>query len=126
MSDDRRPKLWHDAWKAAGLAMSFLDGVGLDDYLANVLVRSATERQIMIVVEALNRAFEIDPDLVHTIPDLHDLRGMRNHVVHRYDKTDHEIVYDAVTVNFPILRERLATLMRPAGWREDNTLEPDA
>jgi len=125
MSDDRRPKLWHDAWKAAGLAISFLDGICFEEYLANVLIRSAAERQILIAVEALNRAFELDPGLVEAIPDLHDLRGMRNHIVHRYDKTDHEIVYDAVADDFPMLRERLADLMRSVGWRDDNTLPPD-
>ena len=104
MSDDRRPKLWHDAFNAAGLAMSFLDGVSFDRYLADVYGRSAVERQILIAVEALNRAFELDPMLVDAIPDLHEFRGMRNHIVHRYDKTDHEIVYDAVVSDFPVLR----------------------
>ncbi len=125
MSDDRRPKLWHDAWKAAGLAMSFLDGVSFEEYLASTLVRSAAERQIMIVVEALNRAFALDAGLVQAIPDLHQLRGMRNHIVHQYDKTDHEMVYDAVSDEFPILRDRLAGLMRSVGWQDDNTLTPE-
>lgn len=82
MSDDRRPKLWHDAWKAAGLATSFLDGIAFDEYLTNVLVRSATERQVLIVVEALNRAFAFDPELVQSIPNLQELGDMRNHIVH--------------------------------------------
>lgn len=61
MSDDRRPTLWHDAWKAAGLAMSFLDGVSFETCLTDVWARSAVERQVLIAVEALNRAVELDP-----------------------------------------------------------------
>lgn len=37
---------------------------------------------------------------------------MWNHIVHRYDETDHEIVYDHVVSEFPILRRRPAFYSR--------------
>ena len=49
---ERRPKLLFDAVAAIAAAQSFVDGLGLAAYEGNLMLRSATERQLEILGEA--------------------------------------------------------------------------
>lgn len=57
---NRLPKLLHDALTAARRAGEFLGDLDLDAYRANVLVRSAVERQLGVIGEAGRRALELE------------------------------------------------------------------
>jgi uncharacterized protein with HEPN domain len=52
MQRDPRAYLW-DIQQAANLIVQFTTGRAFDDYLADVMFRSAVERQFMIIGEAL-------------------------------------------------------------------------
>lgn len=54
MSPEAGKFLW-DAINAARLALSFVQGRSFDDYQADAMLRSAVERQLLIVGEALGR-----------------------------------------------------------------------
>ena len=69
MSPDAAKYLW-DAQQAAAKALRFVQGKGFDDYLADELLRSAVERQLEIVGEALSQLRKADPATASTIPDL--------------------------------------------------------
>lgn len=69
MSPDAAKYLW-DAEQAAARIVRFVAGRSFDDYLEDELLRSAVERQLEIVGEALNQLRKSAPDTAARIPDL--------------------------------------------------------
>jgi uncharacterized protein with HEPN domain len=96
-----------DAEAAAGLALEFIAGLGLAEYRASTLVRSAVERQIEIVGEAFRRAMTEDAGLRERLPDAAFAVAIRNRIAHGYDSIDDAIVHETVTLRFAGLREAL-------------------
>lgn len=101
----------HDCIEACRAIQSFTKGVSLDDYSRNLMLRSAVERQFEILGEALNRASELNPDIVTSLPDLPRIVGMRNRIIHGYDSVDDEIVWDAIHHHVPALMSALPDII---------------
>ena len=114
--NDRTSKLLLDAYHACGDATSFVDDVTLEQYNTSLLVRSGVERQILLIAEAITMANKLDPGLEAGLPEYRRLRGMRNRIVHNYDRTNNEVVWTTAQRHLPKLRGRLAALLTEAGW----------
>lgn len=93
----------------------FTGGASFEAYLASLYMRSAVERQFEIVGEALNRAAQADEALQDKIPELRQVVGLRNRLIHGYDSVDDEIVWDAIQTKLPVLNERVSALLVEAG-----------
>ena len=104
---ERLPKHFDDALHAAKLALRFLRGRSLEQYLADHLIRSAVERQVEIVGEACRRALDDSPDLLERLADAAFAVAMRNRIAHGYDTVDDKVVFDTVTSSFPPLQAAL-------------------
>jgi uncharacterized protein with HEPN domain len=111
---ERLPKHLDDALYAAGLALRFLSGRTVDDYLADELLRSAVERQVEIV-GSCRRAMADTPALRERVPDAVKAVAMRNRVVHGYDTVDHALVFRTVNTSFPPLVEELRRELERVG-----------
>ena len=111
---ERLPKHLDDALYAAGLALKFVAGQTLETYRADVLLRSAVERQVEIVGEACRRALADTPALRERLPDAGLAIAMRNRIAHGYDTLDDAIVFNTVAVNFPPLVAELEAALRAA------------
>lgn len=61
---------------------AFTAGRERDDYRRDVMLRSAVERQLEIVGEALSQLRKADPDTAARIPDLPKVVGLRNMPIH--------------------------------------------
>lgn len=92
MSPEAGKFLW-DAINAARLALSFVQGRSFDDYQADAMLRSAVERQLLIVGEALGRLRQIDPATAARIPDLPRAVGLRNILAHAYSVVDDGVIW---------------------------------
>ena len=79
-----------DIIEAAGLVIQFTKGLDLEAYRADRMVRSATERQLEIVGEALTQLRRVAPDISARIPDHRRIIGFRNVLIHGYDVVDDE------------------------------------
>jgi uncharacterized protein with HEPN domain len=90
---ERLPKHLDDALYAARLALRFVDGKTLEEYLSDELLRSAVERQVEIVGEACRRALDDTPELRGRLPDGAKAIAMRNRLAHGYDTIDHSLVF---------------------------------
>ena len=110
---NRLPKHLHDALTAARRAEEFLGGLDADGYRTNVLVRSAVERQLEILGEACRRALDETPELRDRLPELGLAVGLRNQLIHGYDRLVDAVIVDTVRRDLPRLRGLLETeLMR--------------
>jgi len=113
MHPDAQKLLW-DAHRAAGRVAAFTSGKSFEQYQADVLLRSAVERQLEIVGEALNQLHRVDPDTGRAIPDLRRIVGFRNVLVHAYASVDDRIVWDIVQTRLgPLLAALDALLAQP-------------
>ncbi|MBM9462399.1 DUF86 domain-containing protein [Aeromicrobium sp. YIM 150415] len=103
-----------DAVESATAVRTFVAGRTESEFLSDLLLRSAVERQLEILGEALNRLRQIDPETATRIPDLRRIIGMRNVIAHEYGTVDYEIVWSAVTTRVPELIGFLQSLLEEA------------
>ena len=112
---ERRPKLLFDAIASIDAAQAFLAGVALDQYEANLMLRSATERQLEILGEACARLVREDATLFERLPAAHLAVGLRNRIIHGYDAVDDETVYRTVIDDLPAFKAALQAWLAEFG-----------
>lgn len=94
--------LW-DVHSAATRIVEFIDGIDGTSYAANDLRRSAVERQLEIVGEALKKLRNADPETTQQIPDVARIIGLRNILAHGYTVVDDAVVWSAASQRVPEL-----------------------
>ncbi len=100
-----------DARDACRAIETFLAGQTFDDYQADLLRRSAVERQFEIVGEALNQAQTVDAGLEQRLPEVRRIVGLRNRIIHGYDSVDDELVWQIAQTHLPSLARQLDVLL---------------
>ena len=88
------------AIEAISLFLEQIDGV--ESYMADDLVQSAVERKFEIIGEAVNHLLEEHPQII--VPNSRQIIGMRNRIIHGYDKLDIAVIYKAATDSLPKLK----------------------
>ena len=101
----------HDVLDGGNAILEFTRGATLEQYSDNLLLRSAVERQFMIVGEAFVRLREIDEVWLERIPDARRIIGFRNVLVHGYDTIADDRVWDAIQTNIPKLLQDVDSLL---------------
>ena len=96
-----------DAVVAARRIQKFIAGLDFESFSASELVGSAVERQFEIIGEALSKAGAADSGLVDKIPALPKIVGLRNRLIHGYDRVDDEILWDVIQSKIPPLLGQL-------------------
>ena len=79
------------------------------DFKSNKLVKRAVERELGIIGEAVNRIKKIDPDF--TIENERKIIGLRNIVIHGYDKVDDAIVWGVIKKHLPVLKKQVLEII---------------
>jgi len=105
--------LW-DAARAADAVIAFTSGRTRDDFLNDLQLSSAVERQLEIIGEALSQLSRVEPSMARRAPNLGRIIGLRNILVHGYEKVDLGRVWQIIQENLPELRATLAQLLGKA------------
>lgn len=113
--NERLQKHLLDALEAAQAALEFVGDTDAAHDASNRMLRSAVERQLMVLGEASRRAIDAEPGLRERLPDLVYAVGLRNRLVHGYDTVDDEIVHDTICSDLPGLVVALRVLMETHG-----------
>lgn len=103
--------LLFDIEGACELIARFTSRKTLDDYRADPMMRSAVERQLEIVGEAMRAAAEIEPTLRADITGLDQIVGLRNRLAHAYASIADEVIWGIVEGSLPLLRREVRTLV---------------
>ena len=104
----RLPKHLFDALTALRLARQFSHGLSFDAFVSDVLVRSAIERQLEILGEACQRMVQADADIRQRVPETRFAIGLRNKIIHGYDRIENAVVYDTLMHDLPVLEDQLS------------------
>lgn len=105
-------KLVWDVDQAAGRVIAFVTGKTFDEYARDDLLRSAVERQLEIVGEALAQLRRIDPEVAERVPDLRRIVDFRNLLIHGYAIIDDRLVWEIAQTKVPQLVDALRLLVR--------------
>jgi len=101
----------YDIREAATLVVDFVAGKRLEDYQADALLRSAVERQLEIIGEALTQLAKVDRQLVARISEHQRIIAFRNVLAHGYFEIDNEIVWGVVQNRLSTLRDEIDSLL---------------
>lgn len=96
-----------DALAATESIESIVSGATRDEYLATRMLRSAVEREFLIVGEALNTLDSITDDARDRVTHLGRIVGMRNRLAHAYDLIDDAMIWSIACDAIPALRREL-------------------
>jgi len=112
MSTPRDPRcfLW-DAWRAAERVQAFVHGKTYEAFIADDLVRSAVERQLQIIGEALSQLARVDPETASKLAELRRIIAFRNVLVHGYAAIDYATVWRLIEDRLPELQANLRALL---------------
>ena len=95
------------------------------DWLASGWDQDAVERNIERIAEALNKIRDHNPELVPRIPGFHQIRGMRNKIVHQYHAVNLDIVWQSIIKDIPLLHEATSRLLDEIDRQQIKDKEPD-
>ena len=87
---DKAKKYLLDILEAVESIEEFTKGINFVQYQKNKLVKRAVEREFEIIGEAMNRLLKFDDEI--KISSSKRIIGMRNRVIHGYDKIDDGII----------------------------------
>jgi len=110
MRPESKKYLW-DALNAATGVAGFVANCSFEEYLADFKTRSAVERQLQIIGEALAQLRSKDPEAAAQIPELPRVVAFRNILVHGYADVDQKIVWGVIVTALQRLQDRLREML---------------
>lgn len=116
---DRREAYYVDILQAIGDIEDFLEQgrvTTLPEYSGHAMVRSAVERKLGIIGEAVNHIRRIDPE--HPIREADRIVAFRNRLIHSYDDIDDHFVWSILRDHLPVLKRIVQEALGP-GQGED-------
>ncbi|MBS1519661.1 MAG: DUF86 domain-containing protein [Bacteroidetes bacterium] len=103
---DRKAKLYFDIVNSIDLIQEFIGPINLfEEYTIDLKTKSAIERQLGIVGEAIKVLRDIDPN--EPIQYRDEIIGFRNVLVHGYDIIDDSVVWSILKTYLNPLKKQL-------------------
>ena len=106
MTTEGRKRL-HDIRLAAEALDRFTHGKTVETLKDDEILLAAIERKLEIIGEAFVQLRNEDPALAEKFPELRQIIGMRNRLVHGYDQLDADVLWDATISHVPKLLKQV-------------------
>ena len=84
----------------------------IEDYKSDRLFRSALERELQIIGEAMLQLDNINPEISEHISEHRNIIGFRHVLVHGYDSLDPKTVWNVVETKVDILLSQAQALLK--------------
>ena len=81
-----------------------------DEFLDNMLLRRAIERNIEIIGEAMSRILKSDSTII--ITNARKIVDTRNYIIHGYDSLTVDILWSIVVNHLPLLKTEVSDLLK--------------
>jgi len=89
-------KYLYDIINCCEFLLDFTKSKTVEDYKKDRAFRSAVERELQIIGEAITQLDRISPQTAEKISEHRNIIGFRNVLVHGYDSLDPDTVWDVV------------------------------
>jgi uncharacterized protein with HEPN domain len=105
-------KYLHDMFSSCEFLLEFTKGRTVEDYRDDRAFRSAVERELQIIGEALMQLDDARPDIAERIPDYTNIIGFRHVLVHGYDALNPATVWNVIEAKLAPLKDQIRTILR--------------
>ncbi|MEX0886152.1 MAG: HepT-like ribonuclease domain-containing protein [Phycisphaeraceae bacterium] len=102
----------HDMLDACRAIEQHVAGRTLADYQQQRTIRSAVERELFVIGEALAAVRRLEPEMVEHITDAARIIGLRNQLAHAYFSVHDEEIWGIIENNLSVLARELEQLLR--------------
>jgi len=97
----------------ASLGISqFIENKTPEEYQSDLMLRSAVERQLIIIGEAMTRIRKEDPVTAARISEYDRIITFRNILVHGYDRLDDVTIWKIIHEKLPTLAREVEELLK--------------
>jgi uncharacterized protein with HEPN domain len=100
-----------DVLDACNSIEDVMSGISLDEYRSKRAVRSAVEREFIIIGEALRRVSTLDERLFSSISNSRAIVDFRNLLAHDYGAVDDDAVFGLVYSDLIVLKAEVGELL---------------
>jgi len=104
-------KYLYDMLSSCEFLLDFTAGKTINDYIKDRAFRSALERELQIIGEALIQLEDVAPEIAVQIPEYKNIIGFRHVLVHGYANLDPVTVWNVVETKLGNLRKILKSLL---------------
>ncbi len=111
MSHRDPQKYLYDMLSSCEFLLKFTRGKTVDDYVNDRGFRSALERELQIIGEALMLLERASPQLAQRIPEYRNIIGFRHVLVHGYSTLSAETVWNVVETKLAVLTGEIKSLL---------------
>ncbi len=84
-------------------------------FCEDLMFRSAIERKIGIIGEAMTKILQIEPSI--PITNARKIKGTRNYIVHAYDSLSPEMLWGIVINDLDTLKKEVMNLLTPTNLK---------
>lgn len=100
------PKRLKDILKAIDTIFLYMDNRGKDVFLADKMAYHAVIYNIMIIGEAANMLTQEFRES-HSELNWRQITNMRNFLIHGYHNVEEDLVWEAISVDLPVIRGQI-------------------
>jgi len=111
MSHHQHEKYLYDMLSSCEFLLEFTNTKTVDDYINDRAFRSALERELQIIGEALIQLEKVAPAVAGEIPEYRNIIGFRHVLVHGYDGLDPATVWNVVETKLEALAQKIKLLL---------------
>jgi uncharacterized protein with HEPN domain len=104
----------NDIIEASEAIESATAGIDLAAYRSNRLVRSAVEREFIMIGEAVSALARLSPETFSQITQARRIVDFRNQLTHAYTMVDDAVVWLIAEHDVPVPRDECTALLRAA------------
>ncbi len=104
-------KYLHDVLSSCEFLIGLTAGRTVDDYAQDRAFRSAIERELQIIGEAVMQLERVAPQVAARISEHRNIIGVRHVLVHGYDSLHPATVWDVIDVKLPVLADEVRGLL---------------
>lgn len=105
-------KYLYDIISSCEFILEFTATKTVEDYRNDRAFRSALERELQIIGEAMLQLDNIAPEVTKKIPEHRNIIGFRHVLVHGYDALDPVTVWNVVETKINGLRNKVQSILK--------------